>query len=106
MARGAGPAAAGGSNAESELIGNDSFRRVSNLGSGITIMWRRIAFVYLLAAPLLAAASAPMQPSQEPSAPRIFLSSGRDLVVVKQRIAAGDKELKAALASLRKKADQ
>jgi hypothetical protein len=41
-----------------------------------------------------------------PNAPRIFLSDGRDLAKVKQRIAAGDGQLAATLAELRASADK
>src|SRR5690242_5806757 len=41
----------------------------------------------------------------EPVPPRIFQSDGRDLVAVKRRFAAGDPTIAAAVAELRKRAD-
>jgi hypothetical protein len=59
----------------------------------------------LSAAVALSPAARP-EPSTEPRPPRLFQSDGRDLVRVKQRVAAGNKQFAAALAELRKRADR
>jgi hypothetical protein len=69
--------------------------------------WRRLLPLML---PLAAAVALPLGARPEPPAgpipPRLFQSDGRDLVRAKQRLAAGDKQLAAALRELRARADE
>jgi hypothetical protein len=57
------------------------------------------SFGVLVALPIILSAA-------EPVAPRIFQSDGRDLAAVKRRLAAGDAMIAAAVAELRKRADE
>jgi hypothetical protein len=54
----------------------------------------------------VALALAPCQPPAKRKPPRLFQSDGQDLAKVKQRAAAGDKQLTATLAALRAEADK
>jgi hypothetical protein len=59
-----------------------------------------------IAAVLALAPAAESAQVSKPKSPRIFLSDGRDLAKAKQQLAAGDKQLTAALTDLRSRADK
>jgi hypothetical protein len=65
-----------------------------------------VAMLVSLTAALVLPPVARPEPPAEPAPPRIFQSDGRDLAKVKQRLAAGDKQVAAAVAKLREQADK
>jgi Alginate lyase len=66
----------------------------------------RLFLLLLALAAALGMSPAAAEPSTKPEPPCLFQSDGRDLAKVKQRAAAGDKQLAAVLTKLRERADR
>jgi hypothetical protein len=65
-----------------------------------------LSLMLALAATSSTRPSAQAEPPPDARPPRLFQSNGRDLANAKQRVAAGDKQLAAAVADLRTRADR